>query len=73
MQKYEKVQIEDVVISLEYLSTQQKDDLKKVLSELTKLFDGILGGYPPGKFHIELKPGSKPRNARPSPVSVIYL
>jgi hypothetical protein len=38
--KYEKVQIEDVVNPLEYLSTQQKANLKQVLSEFTKLFDG---------------------------------
>jgi hypothetical protein len=45
--KYEKVQIEDVVNPLEYLSTQQKTDLKQVLSEfVTKLFDGTLGVYP---------------------------
>jgi hypothetical protein len=35
--KYEKVQIKDVVSPLEYLSTQQKADLKQVLSEFTKL------------------------------------
>ncbi len=41
--KYEKVQIKDVVNPLEYLSTQLKADLKQVLSEFTKLFDGTLG------------------------------
>jgi hypothetical protein len=41
--KYEKVQIEDVVNPLECLSTQQKADIKQVLSEFTKLFDGSLG------------------------------
>ncbi len=71
--KYEKVQIKDVVNPLEYLSTQQKADLKQVLSEFTKLFDSTLGVYPHKKFHIELEPGAKPRHARPYPVPVIHL
>ncbi len=58
---------------LEYLSTQQKADLKQVLSEFTKLFDGTLGVYPHKKFRIELELGAKPRHARPYPVSVIHL
>ncbi len=41
-----KVQIKDVVNPLEYLSTQQKADLKQVLSEFTKLLDCTLGVYP---------------------------
>jgi hypothetical protein len=57
--KYEKIQIKDVVNPLEYLSAQQKADLKQVLSEFTKLFDGTLGVYPHRKFHIELEPGAK--------------
>jgi hypothetical protein len=71
--KYEKVQIKDAVNSLEYLSTQQKVDLKQVLSEFTKLFDGTLEVYPHRKFYIELEPGAKPKHARPYPVPVIYL
>ncbi len=58
---------------LEYLSTQQKADLKQVLSEFTKLFDGTLGVYPHQKFHIELEPGAKPRHARSYHVPVIHL
>ncbi len=72
-EKYEKVQIKDVVNPLEYLSTQQKDDLKQVLSEFTKLFDGTLGVYPHRKFHIELEPGAKPRHARPYLVPFTHL
>jgi hypothetical protein len=54
--KYEKVQIKDVVNPLECLSTQQRADLKQVLSEFTKLFNGTLGVYPHRKFYIELEP-----------------
>jgi hypothetical protein len=71
--KYEKVQIKDVVNPLEYLSTQQMADLKQVLSEFTKLFDGTLGVYAHRKFHIELEPGAQPRHARPYPVPVTHL
>jgi hypothetical protein len=71
--KYEKVQIEDVVNPLEYLTTQQKADLKQVLSEFTTLFDGTLGVYPHKKLHIELEPGAKPRHARPYSIPVIHL
>ena len=71
--KYEKVWIKDVVNPLEYLNTQQKADLKQVLSEFTKLFDDTLGVYPHKKFHIELEPGAEPRHARPYPVPVIHF
>ncbi len=71
--KYEKVQIKDVANPLEYLSTQQKADLKQVLSEFTKLFDGTLGVYPHRNFHIQLEPGAKPRHARPYPIPVTQL
>jgi hypothetical protein len=71
--KYEKVQIKDVVNPLEYLSTQRKADLKQVLSQFTKLFDGTLGVYPHRKFHIQLEPGAKPRHSRPYLVPVVHL
>ncbi len=57
----------------EYLSTQQKVDLKQVLSEFTKLFDGTLGVYPHRKFHIELESEEVPKHARPYPVPFIHL
>jgi hypothetical protein len=71
--KYEKVQIDDVVNQLEYLSVQQKNGIKRVLSEFTKLFDGTLGVYPHRKFHIDLEPDAKPKYCRPYPVPVIHL
>ena len=71
--KYESVQIDDVVNQLEHLNIQQKADVKQVLSEFTKLFDGTLGVYPHQKFHIELEPNAKPKHARPYPVPVVHL
>jgi transposase-like protein len=38
--KYEKVQIDEVVNQLKHLNIQQKADIKRVLSEFTKIFDG---------------------------------
>ena len=61
--KYEQVQIDDVVSQQEHLNGQQKADIKQVLSDFTKLFDGTLGVYPHRKFHIDLEPGAKPNHA----------
>jgi hypothetical protein len=58
---------------LEYLITQQKADLKQVLSEFTKLFDCTLGVYPHKKFHNKLELEAKPRHARPYSVPAIHL
>ncbi len=61
--KYEKIQIDDVANQLEHLNGQQMVDIKRVLSEFTKLFDGTLGVYPHRKIHIELEPEAKPKHA----------
>jgi len=71
--KYEKVLVDDVVSQLKHLDDLQKADIKLVLSEFTKLFDGTLGVYPHRKFHIELEPGAKPKHAQPYPVPVIHV
>ena len=51
--KYKKVQLDDVVNQLEHLSDQQKADIKHLLNDVTKLFDGTLGVYPHRKFYID--------------------
>jgi hypothetical protein len=51
--KYEKVLVDNVIDQLDHLNAQKKNDLKQVLNEHTKLFDGTLGVYPQQKFHIE--------------------
>ena len=40
--KYEKVEVDQVTDQLSHLNSQQKEDLKRVLQEHTKLFDGTL-------------------------------
>ncbi len=71
--KYEKVDVDEVINQLNHLNTEQKEDLRKVLMEHTKLFDGTLGVYPHKKFHIDLVPGAIAKHARPYPVPVIHL
>ena len=71
--RYEKVSIDEVVKQYSHLTVQQKADIKQVLDNFTKLFDGTLGDYPHRKFHIELEPGTRPRHARPCPIPVIHL
>ncbi len=44
--KYEMVLIDDFIDQLDQLYAQQKNDLKQVLKEHTKLFDGTQGVYP---------------------------
>ncbi len=69
--KYEKVLVDDVIDQLDHLTAQQKNDLKQVLNEHAKLFDGTLGDYPHRKFHINLMPGAVPKHFRPYAIPVI--
>jgi hypothetical protein len=71
--KYEKVLVDDVTDQLDHLSAKQKNDLKRVLNEHTKLFDGTLGVYPHRKSHIDLVPGAVPKHLRPYTIPVIHL
>jgi hypothetical protein len=71
--KYENVLVDDVIDQLDHLSAQQKNDLKQVLNEHTKLFDGTLGVYPHMKFHIDLVPGAVPKHFQPYAIPVIHL
>jgi hypothetical protein len=59
--KYEKVLVDDIIDQLDHLNTQQKNDLKRVLKDHTKLFDGTLGVYPHRKIHIDLVPEAVPK------------
>jgi hypothetical protein len=71
--KYEKVDVDEVINQLNHLNSEQKEDLREVLMEHTKLFDATLGVYPHRKFHIDLVPGAIAKHARPYPVPVIHL
>jgi hypothetical protein len=71
--KYENVLVDDVIDQLDHLNAQQKNDLKQMLSENTKLFDGTLGVYPHRKFHIDLMPGAVPKHFKLYTIPVIHL
>ncbi len=71
--KYEKVEANEVINQLNYLSLEQNKNLRKVLRKHTKLFSGKLGVYPHRKFYIDLVPGVIAKHARPYPVPVIHL
>jgi hypothetical protein len=71
--KYERVEVDEVINQLNHLSLEQKEDLRKVLKEHTKLFSRKLGVYPHRKFYIDLVPGAIAKHARPYPVPVTHL
>ena len=71
--KYEKVLVDDVIDQLTHLNVQQKSDIRQMLNEHTKLFDGTLGVYPHRAFHIDLVPGATPKHSRSYPIPAIHL
>jgi hypothetical protein len=48
--KYGKVSMDDVVDQLTHLNDKQKQDLKVLLKDFTRLFDVTLGVYPDKSF-----------------------
>jgi hypothetical protein len=60
-------------LAVKLLNAQQKSEIRQVLNENTKLFDGNLGFYPHRTFHIDLAPGAIPEHSRPYPIPVIHL
>ena len=60
--KYREVSTDDVVNQLKHLNDKQKQDLKVLLKDFTRLFDGTLGVYPHKKFHIDFVPGARPKH-----------
>jgi hypothetical protein len=61
--KYREVSTDDVVDQLTHLNKKQKQDLKVLLKDFTKLFNGTLGVYPHKKFHIKFVPGARPKQS----------
>ena len=71
--KYEKVSTDEVVEQCTHLNATQKEDLRKVLRDFPKLFNGTLGVYPHRKFHIDIMTGAKPKHVRPYAIARIHL
>ncbi len=71
--KYGEVSTDDVVNQLTHLHNKQKQDLKVLLKDFTKLFNGTLGVYPHKKFHIDLVPGAQLKHSWPYAIPRIHL
>jgi hypothetical protein len=71
--KYGEVSMDDVVDQLTHLNENQKQDLKVLLKDFTKLFNGTLGVYPHKRFHIGLVPGARPKHSQPYGIPRIHL
>ncbi len=71
--KYGGVSRDDVVDQLTHLNDKQKQDLKVLLKDFTKLFDGTLGVYPHKKFHMDLVPSARPKHSQPYAIPFIHL
>ncbi len=61
--KYGQVSTDYVVDKLTHLNDKQKQDLKVLLKDFTRLFGGTLGVYPHKKFHIDLVPDAQPKHS----------
>eukprot|EP00970_Alexandrium_tamarense_P015712 scaffold5391_cov175-Alexandrium_tamarense.AAC.17 len=70
--KYEAVDVKDVVEEQTHLTSEQRQDLYRLLKKYTKLFSGNLGRYPHRKVHIDLIEGAEPKHSRPYPVPHIH-
>ncbi len=71
--KYGEVSLDDVVEQLMHLNEKQKQDLKALLKDFTKLFNGTLGVYLHKKFHTDLVPGAQPKHSQPYAIPCIHL
>jgi hypothetical protein len=58
--KYGKLSTDYVVDQSSHLNVKQKQDLKVLFKDFTRLFDSTLGVYSQKKFQINSIPGAKP-------------
>jgi hypothetical protein len=71
--KYGEVFTDDVFTKLTHLNDKQKQDLKVLLKDFTKLFDGSLEVYQHQKFCIDLVPAAQPKHSQPYAIPHIHL
>ena len=65
---YGKADLEAVVAECTQLTSQQQQQLLRVLNKYGSLFDGALGTWEGSEVDLHLKPGVTPYHARPFPV-----
>ena len=72
--KYDKTDIDKVIRdNCSHLDESQQQDLRALLLNHAKLFDGSLGKYPGEPMHIELEQDAQPVYRRPYPVPQVHL
>ena len=72
--KYEQVDVDTVIEEqCSHLTSTQKNNLRTLLQQHTKLFDGTLGQYPGKPMHIDIDPTATPVYRRPYPVPHAHL
>ena len=71
--KYEKADLPKIVQdNCQHLTTDQRNELLRLLLKFEELFDGTLGDWDTEPVDIELKPDAKPYHGRAFPVPVIH-
>ena len=69
---YTKADIPQEIKQMKYLSILEKDQLRMLLQKHEDLFDGTLGTWNMDPVELELKPNSKPYQAKPMTVPHIH-
>ena len=69
---YGKVNIQEHIRSLKYLSPEQQDKLTQVLQAYPQMYEGTIGTLNIPPVHFELKANAIPYHARPFPVPKAY-
>ena len=70
--KYEKADLSEVVKEAVHLTGAEQKKLLDLLKEFPRLFDGTLGKWNMGAYHIELRPDATPYHARAYPIPKAY-
>ena len=70
--KYEKADLEEITSKMDYLAPSERKTLLNLLQQHRTLFDGSLGKWRMGAYHIELRPDATPYHARAYPVPKAY-
>ena len=70
---YEKVDVHDISKTQKHLSLSYQQDLERVLSKYTKLFDSTLGVYTHKRFSIYIKDDAISKHSWSYTVLQLYL
>jgi len=63
--KYDGATPREIADSCTHLTQEQRDDLEKLFSKFTKLFDGKLRSFTDEKIHLDVDPTVPPKRTRP--------